>query len=183
MNYPENVFKHASELFLVAVANTASAFSTLIGEHVKITNVHTLQTFEEKGEDTELYHVLFTELKGELIADSIWAIDHISGQRLCNKLTPNSEIVIPAEEILLEVDNILAASSVTQLSNLLDVHTYGYLPRHQRTQEIQALFNDLVIKHEGGMAFEGELYPEKSDIGSNFSIEIILSSTTLFCIL
>ena len=129
------------ELIHIALSNAADAFSKLAKERVlikgydlKILDKEDYYRIMEKEQHQQLY-VLTTNIKGKLDGKSFLLIDQQDAKKIFKVFSPSHEQVSPEglsefqQGILLELDNILTAAMVTQLSNILDLFTYGDVPK------------------------------------------------------
>ena len=75
------------------------------------------------------------------------------------------------EAILLEVDNILSAAMVTQLSNFLDLFVYGDVPNLKclnKEQLVEILRNDHDMYYEVALNLKAKLETSKSNVSPIF---------------
>lgn len=100
----------------------------------------------QKGELT----LLTTELKGELKGNCFLIFEEKEVEELLNVALPKSILDKPkmklemGEAILKELDNIVSASMITQLSNLLNCHVYGDVPQLDiiKTEHLHSVITD-----------------------------------------
>lgn len=128
------------ELFNIGLANSADAFSKLTKEKVLI-NGFDLAVMDTISMDQVLQEytaeplcVLTTAVRGNLQGISYLLFDQRDLERIGEVFMPKVAYQPGAplsefqEALLLELDNILSAAVVTQLSNFLNVFTYGDVP-------------------------------------------------------
>lgn len=155
------------ELMQSATANTAEAFSKLIGEQVEVEatllspwgHKHALNYLEE---DNTYGPLLLTEIIGAFSGSSFLLIpqqdvgtfSERSAQALKMPLQNASEEL--KEGMLLEMDNILSAAFITALANETDAQIYGGVPSimsseahhfHSRIEALEA-DNDILCSYE-----------------------------------
>jgi len=125
----------AKRIINIALANAADAFSKLAKTKVRLQHVEIPPAAPDNdlkhliGDDEQLY-VLITEVKGDIPAESYLVFTEKSAGEIVNLIMPNAneknnEI---KEAVLLETDNILTASVVSQFSNFFKVNIYGDVP-------------------------------------------------------
>ena len=125
----------AEKIVNIALAHAAESFSKLANKSITL---HSIEIPLEKSFDdridsqlntSEELNVLITYIKGEFSAASYLIFTKDAGEVVSKMLSPGTKV---SEEfidaMLLEVDNILTASVVTQLSNFFDVDIYGDVP-------------------------------------------------------
>ncbi|MGK7396595.1 MAG: chemotaxis protein CheC [Candidatus Cyclobacteriaceae bacterium M3_2C_046] len=124
----------AKNIINISLANAAEAFSKLAKDKVTLQQVEIPPTIP----DTDLNHVinsldklyvLVTEVKGDLPAESYLVFTQenaaLTASHVMGSHNSNEEM---QEAMLLEVDNILTASVVTQFSNFFGKSIYGDVP-------------------------------------------------------
>jgi chemotaxis protein CheY-P-specific phosphatase CheC len=138
------------ELISIALANAADAFSKMAGEKVLVHQFDlTIGTPEAKavlpeGFDASL-HVLTTEVKGNLEGKSYLVFNQSDTKRICKVFAPGQPVYTGEglgeleEALLLELDNILSAAVITQLSNFLDTFIYGGVPGLRTLSQAEAV--------------------------------------------
>lgn len=141
------------ELISIALANAADSFSKMANEKVLIReyNLSVLKK-EEVGkafinEHDPHWYVLTTDIVGKLEGKSYLLFNQQDAEKVFDMFTPgqvstNGRLSELQEAILLELDNIITASMVTQLSNFLNIATYGDVPnlKHLSRQETLGYF-------------------------------------------
>ncbi len=127
------------ELISIALANAADAFSKMAGEKVLVQQFDlTIGTPGARAVLPEGFeaalHVLTTEVKGNLEGKSYLVFNQSDTKRICQVFAPGQATYTGEglgeleEALLLELDNILSAAVITQLSNFLDTFIYGGVP-------------------------------------------------------
>jgi chemotaxis protein CheY-P-specific phosphatase CheC len=127
------------ELISIALANAADAFSKMAGEKVLVHQFDlTIGAPDAKAVLPEGFeaslHVLTTEVKGNLEGKSYLVFNQSDTKRICKVFAPGQPVYAGEglgeleEALLLELDNILSAAVITQLSNFLDTFIYGGVP-------------------------------------------------------
>ena len=126
----------ANKLINTALANSAEAFGKLIGQAVRLRASHlkVRPINEDLSRNISQYENIFcitSEIKGELPAYSYLVFSQADSRQIFGLYAtkPNQTIDQELGEAMLkEMANILTASVVTQLSNFLGIHIYGYIP-------------------------------------------------------
>jgi chemotaxis protein CheY-P-specific phosphatase CheC len=132
------------ELISMALANAADSFSKMTHEQVLISgykmkviepgDVETLLV--DSAENTD-YFMLNTQIKGQISAQTYLMINHKDTGSILNIFAPGQpapaldQLTELQEATLLELDNIITAAMVTQISNILEVFAYGDVPSLQ----------------------------------------------------
>lgn len=138
------------ELISIALANAADAFSKMAGEKVLV-NQFNLTIAPPDGSpllsDSQQapMHILTTDVKGTLEGKSYLIFDATDTRRIFKIFAPGKEVAADGsldelqEGLLLELDNILSAAVITQLSNFLDLFIYGDVPGLRTMNRADAL--------------------------------------------
>lgn len=154
--------ERSREDFIVQVMNTgferaAKSFSKIIGVEVKNLSIEALNQDVEKvfpfsiNEGAAL-HVLTTRIIGELAGKSYLIFNEQDREELF-KVTKSQLVLteVLKDALLLEVDNILSASVISELSNALKVEIYGDVPALNKIhgKEFQSLIKKDSEAQEG----------------------------------
>jgi chemotaxis protein CheY-P-specific phosphatase CheC len=138
----------AKRIINIALANAADSFSKLAKTKVRLQHVEIPPATPDNDlkhliDDNNQLYVLITEVKGDIPAESYLVFTEKSAGEIVklimhNANQQNTEI---KEAILLETDNILTASVVSQFSNFFKVNLYGDVPglykwNKEKTEEI-----------------------------------------------
>jgi chemotaxis protein CheY-P-specific phosphatase CheC len=126
------------ENFLTQVMNTgfnkaAHSFSMIIQRSVTVANSQPVQihqsdfsySFEEQG---DLY-ILITHLIGNISGKSFLIFSNAESKEIFKALKLSTSNDALKEAFLLEIDNIISASVIAELSNSLNVEIYGDVPQ------------------------------------------------------
>ncbi len=127
------------ENFLIHVMNTgferaATSFSRLIGKPVKITSSQSILVRHDyelsciSEEEGDLY-ILVTQIIGDISGKSFLIFNQDESHEIFRTLNfggGNKEL---HEAFLLEIDNIISASVISDLSNSLGIEVYGDVPQ------------------------------------------------------
>lgn len=127
------------EKFLIHVMNqgferAASSFSKMVGKSVTLTSSKSLLVkFDESlsyisEEPGELY-VLTTNLIGEISGKSFLIFNKEESDSIFRTISPSMNKPELNEAFLMEIDNIISASVISDLSNSLDIELYGDVPK------------------------------------------------------
>lgn len=142
-------FDITRELISIALANSADAFSKMANEKVLITDfslsfIESQQLSKLIPNTTENIHVLTTHVKGKLDGKSYLLFTDSDVKKVFNvflgrnNYQENEKLDELQQAILLELDNILSAAMVTQISNFLALFCYGDVP-HIETCNAESL--------------------------------------------
>jgi len=134
------------ENFVVHVLNTgferaADSFSRLIGKKVRITHspavlLHHNNDFECISEERGDLFVLTTQIIGEITGKSFLIFSEEESQEIF-KILGNQSSAQLQEAFLKEIDNIISASVISDLSNALGIEVYGDVPQLLRLHSSQ----------------------------------------------
>lgn len=124
----------------------------------------------------ELQFVLTTEIKGELSGICYLIFSEAEVERILGVALPESIRSVPeklqvmGDAILLEMDNIIVASVVTQFSNSFNYKMYGDVPRLSKAtcDELKKLMKEENTGKEHFIYFKSEMHTEKLDISPDF---------------
>lgn len=121
----------------IALANAAKSFSKMLKDGVTLQhlalNLSPSDTLHSLSLNEEKYYVLRTDVVGQMKAKSFLIFSDENANKTCQALLPKSLIGNPEmrEAMLLEVDNILAASVVTKYADILNRKINGHVPEIQ----------------------------------------------------
>lgn len=134
------------EVIEIGLEKAATALSMLLGEKVlsspeflfeqKVTKDY----FKERFQHEKAYYLVITKVEGELGAESFLIFDNENAKNLWDKILPDKdrEDRSMREAALLEIDNILTATVVTEFANHLAIKAYGDIPT------LEQVFNEQV---------------------------------------
>lgn len=146
------------ELLNIGLASSADAFSSTIGEKVLINKLKfnyrsNSKHFRFPKLEGKESLVLKSDIKGDIPGISFLVFDALSVDSLGRRALPPSMRDLPDEEIpgmreemLVELDNILTASVVSQLANYFKTSMYGAVPRKQMMGPVEV---ESLLKREG----------------------------------
>jgi chemotaxis protein CheY-P-specific phosphatase CheC len=138
----------AKKIINVALANAADSFSKLAKSKIKLQHVEIPPSTPDNDlkhliSDNNQLYVLITEVKGDIPAESYLVFTNQSAEEFFKLMLPDAKNKSEEirEAVLLETDNILAASVVTQFSNFFKANIYGDVPglvkwTKEKTEEI-----------------------------------------------
>ncbi len=138
----------AKSIINISLANAAASFSKLarqkvLLQHVSIPPVTPDYDLNHIIQSDEKLWVLITEVRGDLPAESYLVFTPDNAAAISQLISGDRDqhSIEYQEAILLEVDNILTASVVTQFSNFFQAYLYGDVPgmihaTKSRTEEI-----------------------------------------------
>ncbi|GEM_PF-5700427 len=127
----------------IALANAAKSFGKMLQDDMELEHLalHLAPSDKVKSLaiNEENYFVLQTDVVGELKAKSYLIFSYDNAAEACQILLPSSLVGNPEmrEAMLLEVDNIVAASVVTKYADILNRQITGHVPeilRYDRTK-------------------------------------------------
>ena len=123
-------------------ARAATSFTKFIGKEVKITNTksfiirHT-DDFSYVSEETGNLFVLVTEIIGDLFGKSYLIFNDKESKDVFNMAANGSLAESMKEAMLMEIDNIISASVISELSDALKISIYGDVPRLEKLEGTQ----------------------------------------------
>ena len=161
------------ELLNISLANAADAFSKMANERV-LFNGYDLALLQKNDleelltdVDNENLYVLTTEVKGKLQGICYLVFDKKDAEGIFPIFAPNASTISDdgllsefQQAILMEIDNILSAAMVTQLSNFLDLFVYGDVPDYKfinKSELIGILKNDHDMYYEVALNLKAKL--------------------------
>jgi chemotaxis protein CheY-P-specific phosphatase CheC len=130
-------------------ARAAHSFAKLMGKSVKITSTkaglieHPYRFFYTDVKNVTFY-VLLTQIIGELSGKSYLILNASECNALYDILKINEAPVELKEGLLLEIDNVISASVISELSNALGLEIYGDVPLLKRinSEDMQGYIED-----------------------------------------
>jgi chemotaxis protein CheY-P-specific phosphatase CheC len=123
------------EVMQTGLARAANAFSKIIGHPVQV--MHLQSILIDSREDIQLLYeekgklkVFVTQIIGEIFGRSYLIFSEPEADELIGLVKKKSVAFNEAfqDAFMLEVDNILSASVIAELSNALDTEVYGDVP-------------------------------------------------------
>jgi chemotaxis protein CheY-P-specific phosphatase CheC len=123
------------EIIHIGLSKAADALSLMTKERVLIRCVDMIdpqEVFNEKGSDLIM---LVTDLKGDVEGSGYFIVNEEEAKYLTDKIfglnmdAKKFELSEVHKGLLLELDNIISAAVITQLSDLLGINVYGDVPR------------------------------------------------------
>lgn len=127
------------ENFLIHVMNTgferaATSFSRLINKQVVISNAQSVlirhdDNFSCLSEGEGDLYILITQIIGEISGKSFLIFNQDESLEIFKAVGLNVRDTVLNEAFLLELDNIMSASVVSELSNALGLEIYGDVPQ------------------------------------------------------
>ncbi len=127
------------ENFLIHLMNTgfekaASSFSRLINKPVRIVNAQSIlvrhaDDFSYISEEHGDLYVLVTQIIGDISGKSFLVFSHEESQEIFKALNSSMSNQALNEAFLMEIDNIISASVISEISNALDLEIYGDVPQ------------------------------------------------------
>jgi len=127
-------FELAKELTHVALANAAASFSKMMRDQFTFQKIEVNPSrFQfskaNKFSNGHLY-IMMTEYFGDVLADTFLVVDTKQAEVLVKTLMPKPNLSEHLKEaVLLETDNILAASVATKYSDILGHSVTGDVPK------------------------------------------------------
>ena len=126
------------EAFLIHVMNSgferaAGSFSRMINRNVRITSSQSVLVRHDNDmsyiseEEGDLY-VLTTQIIGDVSGKSFLIFNQDESNEIFQTLNPKIHYQELNEAFLMEIDNIISASVISDLSNALDIEVYGDVP-------------------------------------------------------
>ncbi|MDH5366258.1 MAG: hypothetical protein OEW67_04675 [Cyclobacteriaceae bacterium] len=131
------------EIANIGLSKAADSLSTIVNEKVLLKTTKMGINFSKRLEQSgsQDYVVLTTHVKGEHEGTCLLIFSQEEVFNIKEKCLYNNDDKKMLEALLLEIDNIISASVITQLANILDLNIYGSVP------EISLLSLDDLKKH------------------------------------
>lgn len=177
----ENELAIARKIINLGLAKANESLSFFMQEKLttqetnfKIDDLNCLQELKKQSEE-QLY-VLTTELMGELKGSCYLIFSKDEVTELIKVALPagirnNPEkLSVMKEAVLLEVDNIISASVITQLSNILKFKIFGGVPKLSimKGSEVNATINNGLLPDKMLIGFRAEFNSIKSQFSPEF---------------
>jgi chemotaxis protein CheY-P-specific phosphatase CheC len=168
------------ELITLALSNSSASFSKMAGEHVEIDDCQIKEFGTEDltkilTNDSGNINILSTEIIGDLQGKTFLLFNEENTKKVVkiftNKDVADSNKLNELETaVLLELDNIITAAMVTQLSNILEIKAYGDVPniKNHNLSESLAYFSKEVKHYDIILKVKAKFHSEKSNISPIF---------------
>jgi chemotaxis protein CheY-P-specific phosphatase CheC len=172
----------ANEIVNLGLQKAAESMAFFTKEKVEIKGIDVTQEKIEKidevfpCESNELKYVLTTEVKGDLKGVCYLIFSEIEVQKILGVSLPTSiledpeKLAVMGDAILLEMDNIIVASVITQFSNSFKYKMHGAVPRLSK-EDCQG-FKTLMKAENAGrkqfVYFKSALHTKELDISPDF---------------
>lgn len=123
--------------FLIRIMNSgfdkaAVSFSKFVNREVKIVNSQSLlikqDNFSYMSEEQGELYVLVTQMIGEISGKSFLIFSQDESQEIFRALNTSVSNDALKEAFLMEIDNIISASVIAEISNKLAIEIYGDVP-------------------------------------------------------
>lgn len=138
-NFTTEETKAAKEIISVGLIKAAESLSFFMKEKIALSEadftISTNENITAKVNSAEELYVLVTEMKGEMKGVCFLVFNREEKDEICKMALPpeiyndSSKLYSMQEPLLLEVDNIISASVITQIANQLKKKIYGDVPR------------------------------------------------------
>lgn len=177
-------FDVARQLLHTALGNAATAFSKMATAQVAIKDFNVYipgnDSFAKavKEESGASSFMLTTEMKGDLSAKSYLILDQsdinklykIFLQQATHTHLPSGEPSPLQQSVLLELDNILSASVITQIADLLKVFVYGDVPHLYclSQKDMSVFFHQEALAHNPALCMQAKFYLPTTQIAPSF---------------
>lgn len=169
------------EIINIGIAKAADSFSFFIQEKVIIRLMELKTKFENNFPFSRKYptarnFLLATEIKGELTGKAYLLFDELEAEKIVSANLPDSIKNDPiaresmTEAFLLEIDNIITASVITQFSNIFQKKIYGDVPSLKILpgNEINQFLSENHTKNLNVIYFNSRFITEKIEINPEF---------------
>ncbi|MES2837871.1 MAG: chemotaxis protein CheC [Bacteroidota bacterium] len=176
----ENQKNIAKSIINIGLKKAAESLSFFMKYNIKIegNDFNIIDIKQAKtNSSNETKKILTTELVGELKGVSYLIFTDNEASQLYKQCLPadvlnnETKLAMMGEAILLEVDNIITASVVTQFSNLLKVKIYGGVPNFSIMSDAQLL--DIIEKKSNENTYLLNLKAKFVSEEANFSPEFL----------
>ncbi|MBT28635.1 MAG: hypothetical protein CMO01_03160 [Thalassobius sp.] len=154
-----------SDVTHIALGNAGSSVAKMVRDEFLIKDVEIASETPESQfrlkDNYEKYHVLYTEVVGDLLAATYLLISPEVENILCGVLLPDSMLgrAEMREAALLEIDNIVIAAMVTKFSEVLGQNIHGDVPSSQvcTRDELEAIVNQKHLEIDTSLSFRGRI--------------------------
>jgi chemotaxis protein CheY-P-specific phosphatase CheC len=170
----------AEEIIAAGLKKAAESLSFFMQETIQLQetdfNISTEFDQASTANATDNLFVLSTELKGNLKGVCYLVFTEDESNEICKvALSPDiysnpQKLANMKEPLLMEVDNILSASVITQLANQLHVKVYGDVPsiKFIKQEEFKQLIVNQMIPDKLVMGFQTEFISSKAHFHPSF---------------
>lgn len=170
----------AKEIVNIALAKAADSLSFFTKEKVFIRGLdvefNPIKDFDCKSKDQKINHVLTTEIKGDVSGKCFLVFDGSDVENFWKIALPENIQNDPdkkkemGQAILMEADNIITASVVTQFANLLKINMHGYVPNYDLLvcEKMNAFFHKDIDNSEAYLQFSATFTSESIQINPEF---------------
>lgn len=146
------------ENFVIHLMNSgfkraALSFASVVGKSVRMTNSNSVlvrhdNDFSCYSEERGDLVVLTTQIIGAISGKSFLIFSDEESKEVFKSLKSNDEQL--KEAFLLEIDNIISASVISELSNALNIEVYGDVPHLNRvhSRDLQDFMNKEIKKDD-----------------------------------
>lgn len=146
--------------FLIHVMNTgferaAVAFSRLINKPVKIVNSQSILIQHDSEisyitEEAGDLSVLITQIIGDVTGKSFLIFNQDESKEIFKALNTSVSNEALNEAFLLEIDNIISASVIAELSNSLGIEIYGDVPHLAKVhaRDLERFMSEEIVRDE-----------------------------------
>jgi chemotaxis protein CheY-P-specific phosphatase CheC len=153
------------ENFLIQTLNmgfnkAAISFSTLINRYVKIVNSQSILVRHENdysyiSEERGDLYVLITQIIGDITGKSFLIFSEDETQEIFKALNNATSTKAINEAFLLEIDNIISASVIAELSTVLGLEIYGDVPHLAKVHasDLQVFLSEISCSDPTSMIF------------------------------
>jgi chemotaxis protein CheC len=156
--------------FIIRVFNegfqkAASSFSKMIDRDVKVLNAqpllgrHSTDLSRLSEEYGDLY-ILITNVIGDVSGKSFLVLNHDEQLEIFKGIKSSITNHALKEAFLLEIDNIISASVIAELSNVLGVEIYGDIPHlfKVHSKDFKAFLSNQISGDESTMIISNALF-------------------------
>jgi len=160
------------EIINIGLSKAADALSLMIKERVLIRCIEVMgpiEVFNEMGNDRIK---LVTDLRGDVEGSCYFIVTESEAQYLTSKTfgadnaSKKFELTELNEGFLLELDNIISAAVITQLSDLLGVNIFGDVPRIESGISQQGI--DRMLREFTPLFFKTQFRTEQTTFNPGF---------------
>ena len=164
-NFSEQELNLISDVTHIALGNAGSAMAKMVRDEFLIKGVEIKAENPENHfkllDQNEKYHMLFTEVVGDLSAATYLLISPEVENILCDVLLPGSMLgrAEMREATMLEIDNIVIAAMVTKFSEILGQNIHGDVPAYQQKArtEVESEISHKLAEMDACVSFRGRI--------------------------
>jgi len=166
----------AKDTAKIALANAARSLGTMLKEDIDLINfeldIANSPNLRYELKNSERFFVLETEVIGQMQAHTYLIFSQENALQICKSLLPAN--LLGSEEMrtamLLEIDNILAASVVSKFSDILKKDITGHVPKISQLskKDLEGSLSNFPKQNQIDFSFKVDFVSKKTDVATEF---------------